>query len=155
MVAFRITNHSSYGTAKENFLRYWKNSHFGFDYPCPEHIKPIDAKIVDSFVLEDMPKQKFMITNEFKLVPENEGEKDFFYKDMYSVDLLSYAINKDDCTLFDDDFIRFHKTYYKSKIYKPDSTDLIDIIYSPGDFEFALEPVAMRKKDLEMLKAGQ
>lgn len=158
IIAFRVNNwacNKKFPELKEGFLNWWKSSHNGIDYPYPDLIKPIDAKIVAAFWIQELPDIKFDVDENFKLVnPFPKKGEHFFYEGMHSVDLLSYALNKNDCTIFDDDFIRFHKTYYKSKVYKEGSEELIDIVYRPGDFEFAIDPIELRRKDLQMMKQG-
>lgn len=151
--AMRVTNHSVSGVQREKFLRDWKEEHFGKDYPFPDLIKPLDAKICAVVRFDTLPYHPFEMTKTFQCVRVPGDElADFAYEGLYSMDLLSYAINKDDITLFDKEYIRYHSKWYKSKIYKKGSIKLIDIIYPPGEFEFALEPLDIRKKDLQMLR---
>lgn len=142
---FRVRNGFS-ESVKEEFLKKFKEN-TGHDHPRPDAIQHIDAKLCMGFFLEELHPHPFIIDANGRCQDAN-GRKNNFYSGLIPLDLFAYAIDFEDMIHFDRKCIRYHKTWYKSKVYAPGSTELIDYIWQPGSFEFAIEPVQLREKML-------
>jgi hypothetical protein len=135
---------------KEKFISDFESEVFP-KHPCPEKVGDVPFKLCVGFFMDKLHPHLFKV-NERGICTCVDGRGRNFYEGLYPLDVWDFCIDYEDCILLDKKNIRYHKTPYRSKVYKEGSTELIDYVWQAGSFEFALESLKNRQMMLDLLE---